>query len=342
MRSILLVAVAIGALLSAAEQTQSSGAREYRAAVEAYRSGAPAADVLPADADGASDPEGTWSAIDLEAAAMLHTDVSLRLVKAGRSADARAYLDAASRLLRAAVARDAAAADYARRWRDTISGLLDAFNARALAKEIDRDGRDWWPESKETEAARKAYADGLTHEIQAAVAGPLSGPPPAQSVGMAREAVVPLHQAQLDYARALGLDPRRTDAALHLGRVELLLWHDAEAAAQLRAAASATNPSVRYLALMYLAAIDEHAGRLDAAIEQYRRARATFRWAQSAPLALSHALMRAGRDAEARDVLADHFNSTSQRSWDPLWTYLADPATDLGPTLDELRAEIWR
>jgi hypothetical protein len=94
--------------------------------------------------------------------------------------------------------------------------------------------------------------------------------------------------------------------------------------------------------LMFLGAIDERAGRIDAAMERYRVAREAFPWGQSAPMALSHALMRAGRDDDAREVLTDHFTAARGRISEPLWIYLADPATDPGPTLDELRAEVWR
>lgn len=329
-----------GVLLLVAQSTAPPAS--YRQRIDAYRSG-----TMVTDADLALPvigPESTaaWTPVDLQAAAMLHTDVCLRLVKIGRAGDAGRHLQAASTLLRAAVAEDAAVVDYARRWRETVSGLLDAFNARDLARDLDRGGREWWPESRQTEAARKAFGDGLGHEIAAAVAGRLSGPAPTRAVMIAPEAVVPLHQADTDYGRALALDPGLVEAALHRGRVSMLLWHDADAAALLRPAAAAVNPSVRYLALMFAGALDERAGRVDAAIEQYRRARETFRWAQSAPLALSHALMRAGRDAEARDALTAFFTGTRGRICDPLWTYLADPSTDLGPTLDELRAEVWR
>ena len=52
--------------------------------------------------------------------------------------------------------------------------------------------------------------------------------------------------------------------------------------------------------------------------------------------------MRTGREQEARESLAEHFTVTSGRTVEPLWTYLANPATDLGPSLDQLRAEVWR
>jgi tetratricopeptide (TPR) repeat protein len=331
----------IGVLIIALLLQRPDASLAYRARVDAYRSGTAIGEAdltLPAGVE----PPDAWTPLDLEAAAMLQTDVALRLVKTGRRGDSTPHLDAAASLLRAAVARDEARVEYARRWRDTVAGLLEAYGAQDFAKELDARGHEWWPESKEAAAARTAFAQGLTHEIQAAVAGRLSGPPPTRPFVIPPDAVSALRQAAEDYTAALASDSANTQVALHLGRVFLILGRDGDAVSYLRAASSSVNPSVRYLALMFAGAIEERAGRLDAAIEQYRRARDAFRWGQSAPVALSHALMRAGRDADARDALGEHFRTTGGRVCEPLWTYLADPSTDLGPTLDELRAEVWR
>ena len=52
--------------------------------------------------------------------------------------------------------------------------------------------------------------------------------------------------------------------------------------------------------------------------------------------------MRQGREADARATVARHFGGTRARVVEPLWTYLSDPGTDLGPSLNLLRAEVWR
>jgi tetratricopeptide (TPR) repeat protein len=161
-------------------------------------------------------------------------------------------------------------------------------------------------------------------------------------VAIPPDAMSPLKIALEQYGAALQYDPGDADAALHFGRVSLLLAHDAEAAPRLRAAAQAHSRLVRYLAQMFLGAAAERAGRIDDAIDRYRQAQAAYRWGQSAPLAVSEALMRAGKDDDARAALLDRFTAPDRRAFDPLWTYLADPSTDLGPTLDALRAEVWR
>jgi tetratricopeptide (TPR) repeat protein len=348
--SILIFALLVALYAPPSNPQRADTFRAYRARVDSYRTGTDAGDGpdgsggddLPGLIDRAVNPVNGWTSVELEAAAMLHTDVCLRLVKTERTSDAQVQLDAAGTLMRAAVARDAAQIDYAVRWRDTVSGLLEAYGARDLAKSLDSSGHEWWPQSKAESEARTAFTDGLTHEIRAAVAGRLSGPPPTHPFVIPPDATSALRLAAGDYERALEIDPRLVEAALHLGRVVILLGRDADGVPRLRDASTAADSAVRYLALMFLGAVNERGRRLDAAIDQYRQASEAFRWGQSAPLAISHALMRAGRDEDARTVLTDHFNATRGRACDPLWTYLADPATDLGPTLDELRAEIWR
>ena len=107
-------------------------------------------------------------------------------------------------------------------------------------------------------------------------------------------------------------------------------------------AAAADTLPVRYLAMMFLGVDRGAPGALRRCRETVRAALDTFRWGQAAPLALSHVLMRTGREQEARETLAAHFTTTRGRTVEPLWTYLANPATDLGPSLDQLRAEVWR
>ena len=317
-------------------------AQSFSARVDGYRRGQEVADADLGIRSAILDDTRGWSPEDLEAAAMLHTDIGLRLVKTDRRGESAAHFDEAAALLKRAVDVDVARVEFARRWRDTLSGLLKAYGAADLAKDLDTRGHEWWPQSKDAGAASTAFALGLTHEIQGAVAGRLSGPPPTRPFAIPPDAIGLLRHAAEDYTAALASDQTNSQAALHLGRVLLLLGRDNEAVSHLRAASSSANPAVRYLALLFTGALDERAGRLDAAVDAYQRARDIFKWGQSAPLALSHALMRLGRDAQAREALVDHFETTRGRVCDPLWTYLADPSTDLGPTLDELRAEVWR
>jgi tetratricopeptide (TPR) repeat protein len=321
----------------------------YRHVIDAYRDGG----VLPGEAVAAAaqglplvsrvvDPASGWTDADLAAAAMLHTDAALRLAKASREQDAAPHVDAALALLHAAVEREPARASFARRWRTTVAGLLHAAGARALAAQMDTEALPWLAEPNQQAEARAAFALGLTDEIRAAVAGPLSGNPPKRNAPVPPEARRALADAAKHFQDALAADATDADAALHLGRTLLVAERDIDADRPLRIAAAAPDRPVRYLAMMFLGAIAERQSRYADAERLYMAARDGFPWGQSAPLALSHLLMRDGREAEARAVVARHFTRTGGRLVEPLWTYLADPATDLGPMLDLLRAEVWR
>jgi tetratricopeptide (TPR) repeat protein len=244
--------------------------------------------------------------------------------------------------LRAALDRDPARTAFARRWRGAVAGLLDAAGARDMAERNCAAPLPGLAEPPARAAARSAFARGLSEEIRAAVAGPLSGGLPKRIVPVAPEARGALLQAARHFQQALALDPADAEAALHLGRTLLVAEREAEADAPLRLAAAAADRPVRYLAMMFLGAIAERQSRFQAAEAHYLAALETFRWGQSAPLALSHLRMRQGREAEARAAVAEHFAKTRPGVVEPLWTYLADPETDLGPTLNLLRAEIWR
>jgi tetratricopeptide (TPR) repeat protein len=289
----------------------------------------------------AIDLPADWTAADLKAATMLHTEACLRMLGEGRP-DAKVHAEAAAALLRAAVVRDGGERQFAIRWLETFAGLLRTRGAPALERELHAAGNTWWPAVKAERDARTAFDEGLRSEIQAAVAGPLSGRAPRHVMPIPPEAVRALRNAETSYAQALGLDPRHAEAALHRGRVLLVLGDDVEAARMLRFAATAHNPFTVYLASMFLGAVAERAGQLNEAIAQYSAASAQCRWAQTAALALSQALMRADRDTDARAAVLDRFTASDRRTFDPFWTYFADPATDLGPTLDALRAEVWR
>jgi tetratricopeptide (TPR) repeat protein len=321
----------------------------YRHVIEAYRDGA-VVNQEPVVSGAASlsivsriiDPASGWTAADLAAAAMFHTDRALRLAKVSSHQDAAAHVDAASALLRAALERDPARAAFARRWRSAVVGLLHAAGPAELASRIGPDALPSLAETPLQAEARAAFALGLTEEIRAAVAGPLSGKLPTRNLPVTPEARHALRDAARHFQDALARDPADAEAALHLGRVMIVAGRELDADRPLRVAAAAPDRPVRYLAMMFLGAIAERQSRYADGERHYRAALEAFPWGQAAPLALSHVLMREGREAEARAAVARNFTGIGARVVEPLWTYLADPATDLGPTLHLLRAEVWR
>jgi len=337
-RGVLLPLALIAALTQRPAETAA-----YREAVSQYRAGTPVTvEVDPGLAAAAADASSGWTADELAAAAMLHTDRLLRLAKDSQPPRAAAHMEAAVTLLRAAIARDPARTAYARRWGSTVAALLHAYGSRELADHLRLEGLAWLTTSERAAAANASFQLGLLAEIRAAVAGPLSGAVPKKAVPITAEARRELVEAAGHFEDALATDREHAGAALHLGRIRLIEGRDADADRALRGAAASADAPVRYLALLFLGAIAERQSRFEDAAAQYRAAMAYFRWGQSAPLALSHVLMRIGREPEARALLIEHFEGVRGRTIDPLWTYLSDPATDLGPALELLRAETWR
>src|SRR3974390_342348 len=89
------------------------GGASYRARIDAYRSGTDVSDgdsMLPV---GDADALEGWTPVELQAAALLHTDIALRLGHSGRWPDAGVHLDAATARLKAAVARAETRVEYA-------------------------------------------------------------------------------------------------------------------------------------------------------------------------------------------------------------------------------------
>jgi tetratricopeptide (TPR) repeat protein len=335
-------------LLASALSQQQADVMAYRQVIDAYRDGRVLhGEPIASGAEGLSiasrvvESASGWTPADLAAAAMFHTDVALRLAKSARQEGAAAHVGAAAALLRAAVAREPTRTAFARRWRSTVSGLLHAAGALELAAKIEAEALPGL-ESKQQADARAAFALGLTEEIRAAVAGPLSGSVAKRNAPVPPEARRALADAARHFQDALAADPADAEAALHLGRIMLVTGREIDADRPLRVAAGAPDSPVRYLAMIFLGAIAERQSRYADAERHYVAALDAFPWGQSAPLALSHVMMRQGREAEARAAVARHFTRTGARAVEPLWTYLADPATDLGPTLNLLRAEVWR
>jgi tetratricopeptide (TPR) repeat protein len=104
------------------------------------------------------------------------------------------------------------------------------------------------------------------------------------------------------YEQALTAEPRRVDARLRLGHVEMKQGRFEAARRELQplvSADSAASPVVQAFAHLFLGEIESHQSRPDEAIEEYRAALAAEPRLQTASLALAHALLHAGRVPEA-------------------------------------------
>jgi tetratricopeptide (TPR) repeat protein len=284
--------------------------------------------------------DNAWAPIDLCAAAMLHTDVFLALLKDKKDADAQFHLNGASRLIDAVRQRSPAHATFVRRWRIVVAGLLNAYGASAWAEGLESAAAG---EATTHVESSRAFERGLVSEIQAAMAGDVSGPSRPYAGRFPRAAEAPLLAAAREYEAALAAHPGFSEAALHLGRVRMMLGHDDAATRWLtHAAAEEKRGRVLYLATLFLGAIAERQGQHADAERHYRVALADYRWGQAAAFALAQLLSRLGREDEARAVLIEHFQRTRRQVVEPLWTYLAESGEQLGRSLSELRAETWR
>ena len=241
-------AIAVALLVIAAISSHAQGPADvaaYRQLIDEYRAGRRVGDAdisrLTSDPSLVGrivEPTSGWSSVELTAAAMLHTDLGLLLVKKASQPDAGAHIDAATTLLRAAVERSSGQAEFARRWRGTVAGLLQAFGAAEIASNLTANGMKWLTRSEAQLRALAAVEKGITAEIQAAVAGPLSGPQPKRTPVVPLDARSELRVAARHFEDALAADPSCAEAALHLGRVKLLDGRDAEAERSLRVAAA--------------------------------------------------------------------------------------------------------
>ena len=273
-----------------------------------------------------------WTRDDLHAAAMMHTDTCLWLLKSGSADAAFAHLNAAIRLVEAAMGRDRSSQAFANLWYRNVSAMLIKSGAPVWGADLVERFRPLLSYS----AGDAAFARGLGLEIVACQVDP--GVPQS---GFGMRLSSPLRAAAGFYEEALRRDGSLHEAALHLGRTRLLLGELAEARRWLEVATQSQRASDRYLAFLYLGSMEEQDGRLEQAEARYRAAMAAFPWGQSGPLALARLLSRTNRENESRAVVGKMLEQGAYKA-DPLWTYLASPGSEPGAVLHVMRAEIWQ
>ena len=279
----------------------------------------------------ARDDTPPWTGEELRAAATLHTDACLWLLKSGRADAAFVHLNAARRLVEAA-ARDRSSQPFASLWYRNVSEILIKVGAPAWGSELTRRSQPVLALSE----GEAAFVRGLNMEISACE---LDAGVPVDGFGM--KLSTPLKAATNHFEDALRQDASLHNAALHLGRSRLLLGEIGDARRWLEAATHSPLASDRYLALLYLGSMEERDGRLDQAEARYRAAMSAFPWGQSGPLALSRLLSLTNRETESRAIVGTMLEQRGL-TVDPLWTYLARPGSEPGAVLDLIRAEIWQ
>jgi tetratricopeptide (TPR) repeat protein len=140
------------------------------------------------------------------------------------------------------------------------------------------------------------------------------------------------------YDRSLKDGSDSEEARLRLGHVHALLGEERKAQAALATLAeSAATPSIRYLALLFLAGLAENHGQRDAAQSRYLQALVLAPDAQAPLLGLSRLQDEAGDEAGARSWLERSFKAVGSQRVDPWWIYGKSPLWLFGERVTRLR-----
>ena len=328
---------------------QTAGPADYRALIDAYRGGQRAAlDRIGAatEADVHDWIEGTrpdrgrsWTVGDLRAAAIAHTEAWAGALAGRRPESAGLHLRAATRLFERVKDDGPAHTDYIDRWRSVVQGVLARLDNPRQAEEFESRASALFPAHPRRVLAARAFNEGLGAErLGSAYRGE-----PAENFRVFEESSRRRwwSSAAGSYLTALNLDPGYEVAALHLGRMRLLLGESAEAAQRFTSLVDAGDPRIRYLARLFLGSLAERDGRDAEAATAYRSALAAYPWGQAASVALSQLFSRTGQEATARAIIAEMGERGA--SVEPFWTYLPPARLDLADCqmlLNELRAEV--
>lgn len=153
-----------------------------------------------------------------------------------------------------------------------------------------------------------AQADARFAPERAPVRRP-AGPPATRAEHLRRQMSASadgrarLDAAERHFRRALQLDPRLHEAALRLVQVHHVRGDAERAAAALAPVDVESDPPLAYVAALLVGRTHEMRQRLDDAIAAYRRAAALLPGAETAWLALAHALDTAGAPSESQVAL---------------------------------------
>jgi hypothetical protein len=297
-------------------------ANDYRTVVEQFATDQNAAiermlalpyDILERGVRDAARESSGWSAEALDRAVLMHGDAVIALSRT-HSADAVRQLRLADELAGAA-ARVPGNEWFVHRWYRAFTASIDA---KAVAENWRQ--QPWYRAAKAVDRARELETEGGRTPLPVDLK---VYDPPAF-----RQAMPLLEQA---------IAARLPVASLHLGRIEMLRGNDTAARRHLDVAASDQMSRVtRYLANLFLGAIDEREFYPEGAEAHYRKAIAALPRAQSGRLALAALLARTGRAGDAGRAIAV---ADSSKPYDPWWTYFFIPREEPS-ILAELHAEV--
>jgi tetratricopeptide (TPR) repeat protein len=289
-----------------------------------------------------------WPAVDLEAAALLHTESAWD----GRAENMSAtHLSAAEWIVNRSVS---VPTEFRRRWYLLVTWRLQSeLRFEDLARHVDTMVKRFPADGDALLALGSLYeALGWSREspIDLSRAEPVAGSRgfPAESRPAVLMSVSGRGQRKIQeeaaetFRRAAVASPSLDEARLRLGRMMNELDRPDDALALLKPLREGEAPaSLKYLAWLFVGAAEQRRNDLDAAIAAYRAAAARYPACQTPVVALSNALRNKGERAAAVGVLLRGAVVGSQCD-DPWWSYHFGQAWRFDSALKELRKDVAR
>jgi hypothetical protein len=274
----------------------------------------------------------------LRAAAMAHTELTVKLWQEQRKEEAAQHLEWARTLVDAAVARPDQAGSFRRRWY-VATGLLMAQHVAPIdVRSYFRQAADLLTDDVALLTAAGWYSERLAFSSAEALS--------STSMHISRLQAQRLRfrgEAEGYYEAALAADAGADEAALRLSRVELAAGRMSAARERLTKlmARESLSPPLAYVARLLLGSLYERERNRDEATRLYREAIDLAPPAQAARLALSEMLSAAGDSNAAAAVLEPVLEDSTERD-DPWTDYLLGYLPFGTRLFDGLRAEVQR
>jgi tetratricopeptide (TPR) repeat protein len=250
----------------------------------------------------------------VEAAAMLHTDITAREILADPKT-AVSHLALAEAFVRALPPSEAS--PFQPRWYAFAASIFLALTNPAGAQRLVDRGLALAPRDPQLHVVSGAIQEMFAHLESPECSGP--GCDTRGGFGRARAM---LGLAEAEYRRALDLDRQASEARLRLGRVLFLQNRRPQAREELAAVVqTSTNIQLLYLAHMFLGGIDDYESDFTHARLEYEAALKLEPGFQTPYIALSFAEQMVGESSQARQTARAMVALPKSTDADPWWPY---------------------
>jgi tetratricopeptide (TPR) repeat protein len=350
-----LASLALSASLAARQGGSSSATlNAYAAMVDGYRQGqidAAVAEMVARDRRWVEDAlrildRAKWSPVDLEAAALLHTESAWNAPTGSVGA---IHLSAAEWIINRSVA---VPTEFRRRWYLLVAWHLQSeLRFEDLARHVDAMVKRFPADGDVLLVLGSLYeALGWSREppidLSRAVAGARGipdDPRPAILRSLEDRGQRKIQEeAAGAFRHALAVSPSLDEARLRLARMMNELDRPDEALALLKPIGDGEAPApVKYLAWLFEGAAEQRRNDLDAAINAYRAAAAQYPGCQTPVVAMTDALRNKGDRTTAFGMLLRVAVAGSQCD-DPWWSYHFGQAGRFDSALQEMRRDVAR